>query len=84
MQQAGRAGRRTQDCVSVFFPSGTPIDMHMIKHPQKLVHAVDPFLTVNWENDWIKRHHLQCAALEYSFNQLDTKYFDTSMDEVRF
>jgi hypothetical protein len=22
--------------------------------------------------------------LEYSFNQLDTKYFDTSMDEVRF
>ena len=74
-QQAGRAGRSTQDSLAVLVAYNEPIDQYLMRHPEYLFGApiehgvIDPF------NPLILEAQLSCASFEKPLSAEDEAYF---------
>ncbi len=81
-QQAGRAGRRQEESLSIFVAYDDPIDQYLMRHPefvfqQPLEHAIiDP------DNPHILAAQLGCAAFELPLTEQDLEVFGTLGREV--
>jgi DEAD/DEAH box helicase domain-containing protein len=76
-QQAGRAGRREQDALSILMADGdNMLDQYFVKHPEELHEKNLGSLVLDLANDTILGAHLNCAASEIPINlEEDWKYF---------
>ncbi|MFQ5830157.1 MAG: DEAD/DEAH box helicase, partial [Candidatus Methylomirabilia bacterium] len=80
-QQAGRAGRRTDQSAALFVASSAPLDQFMVTHPDYLFGAPPEHARINPENPFILVNHLKCAAFELPledgerFGELDVSGF---------
>ncbi|ORZ32286.1 P-loop containing nucleoside triphosphate hydrolase protein [Catenaria anguillulae PL171] len=64
-QQAGRAGRRGRDCLSILVCSNNPLDQHFARHPDKLFsHTSDEHVTTDLTCVDVVAGHVACAAYE--------------------
>ncbi|KAI9173164.1 ATP-dependent 3'-5' DNA helicase [Blastocladiella emersonii ATCC 22665] len=64
-QQAGRAGRRARDSVSVLIPEAHPLDQFFARHPDKVFSPdTEQHTVVDPSNEGIAAAHLACAAFE--------------------
>ena len=75
-QQAGRAGRRQKDSLTVLIGDPWPMDQHYMHFPDEIFLQPDAALSVDLGNDFILESHLQCAAEEMPITlEDDEQYF---------
>lgn len=82
-QQAGRAGRRNKDSLSMLICDPWPLDQHYAKYPQELYTKPDAELSLDLENEIVLEGHLQCAADEMPIDpKEDQAYFGQNLLEL--
>ncbi len=74
-QQAGRAGRGTDDALITLVAFENPLDQYFMKHPEKFFGKPHEHAIIDLENPYINMGHLICAAAELPLRDSDTKYF---------
>ena len=63
-QQAGRAGRKTDDSLAVLIGHNTPIDQYLMRHPEYFFRQTPENAVIDPENAHILLGHLRAAAYE--------------------
>ncbi|KAF8964071.1 DEAD/H helicase [Flammula alnicola] len=81
-QQAGRAGRRSQDSLAVLVADPFPIDQHFVNYPSELFENSLDDLVIDVDNELILEAHLQCAGYEIPLTAEDEKWFGSSMMDI--
>ncbi len=66
-QQAGRAGRRSNDALMILVASSNPLDQYIINHPDYFFGQSPERAYINPDNFYILMNHLKCAAYELPF-----------------
>lgn len=74
-QQAGRAGRGSEDAVAILIGYNNPIDQYLMKRPEYLFGQSVENVVIDVNNPYIMIGHLRCAANELPI---------TEADEVKF
>jgi DEAD/DEAH box helicase domain-containing protein len=68
-QQAGRAGRRTEQSAVILVAGAGPLDQYICGHPRYLFGRSPEHALVNPDNPRIMANHLLCAAYELPFQE---------------
>ncbi len=68
-QQAGRAGRRKSESLTILVASSNPLDQYIINHPDYYFDQSPEMAFINPDNLYILLNHLKCAAYELPFSQ---------------
>ena len=68
-QQAGRAGRRSNESLMILVASSNPLDQYIIGHPDYFFGQSPERAFINPENLYILLNHLKCAAYELPFQE---------------
>ncbi|KNE58730.1 hypothetical protein AMAG_04284 [Allomyces macrogynus ATCC 38327] len=63
-QQAGRAGRRTRDSLSILVPDANPLDQFYARNPERIWDAPLPAVAMDPRLPALVEAHLVCAAFE--------------------
>ncbi len=63
-QQAGRAGRRSDESLAVLVAQDDPLDQYLVQHPGDLFHQPPEAAVVDPDNPYVLEPHLRCAARE--------------------
>ncbi|MBN2541501.1 DEAD/DEAH box helicase [bacterium] len=63
-QQAGRAGRGTDESMAILVAFHDPLDQYFMKHPKALFEKSHEHAIIDIKNDYILFGHLMCAASE--------------------
>lgn len=71
-QRAGRAGRRSEESVSVLVASSAPLDQYVVEHPEYFFDASPEMAHINADNLEILVSHLMCAAFELPIQNGET------------
>jgi DEAD/DEAH box helicase domain-containing protein len=81
-QQAGRAGRKTQKCVSILVAQEDPLDQYFMNHPQDFFKRSHEAAIIDVENPYLLFQHLLCAAYEYPLTLGDQMFFGQHLTAV--
>jgi DEAD/DEAH box helicase domain-containing protein len=63
-QQAGRAGRRSDDALAVLVAQDDPLDQYLVGHPEALFDRPPEAAVLDPANPYVLEPHLRCAARE--------------------
>ncbi len=63
-QQAGRAGRKLQDSLVLFFGMPSALDQYFLRRPELVLDRRFESAVIDTENPYIRSGHLLCAAAE--------------------
>lgn len=74
-QQAGRAGRKGEESLSVFIGHDLPIDQYLMGHPEYLFEKSPENAIVNAANPYILVGHLRAAAAEIPISARELEEF---------
>lgn len=74
-QQAGRSGRGSQDCLSIFVGYAAPLDQFFMRHPLTLFKASVEEAIVDPDIPELLESHLMCAAMELPLIEEDCAWF---------
>ncbi|RKZ17971.1 ATP-dependent helicase [bacterium] len=66
-QQAGRAGRRSEESLALLIASSAPLDQYVIEHPEFFLDSDPEQAIIDPDNLAIHLSHLKCAAFELPF-----------------
>ena len=81
-QQAGRAGRTSDDSLAVLVAYNDPIDQYMVKHADYFFGRSPESATLDPENPYILAGHLGCAAFELPLESEDEHYFGPQLPQM--
>ncbi|NLW87091.1 MAG: DEAD/DEAH box helicase [Planctomycetes bacterium] len=81
-QQAGRAGRASQDSLVVLVGYDDPIDQYLMRHPEFLFGASHEQAIIDPDNPHILSSQLACASFEKPISPDDRRYFGPLADKV--
>ncbi len=81
-QQAGRAGRKTDEALVVFIAYNDPIDQYLMRHPAYFFGQTPENAVIGPENPYILAGHLSCAAFELPLSEEDATYFGDLMNPI--
>jgi len=82
-QQAGRAGRRGQESVSILVAHADPLDQHYMKNPDALFRNAAEDVVVDPDNRVLLEQHLRCAAYELVVQPAaDVSYFGSDLEDA--
>ncbi|MFA9559638.1 DEAD/DEAH box helicase [Evansella sp. AB-rgal1] len=80
-QQAGRAGRRSDESLVIMVGNSNPLDQYIFQHPEFFFKGSPETARLNKDNLIILVDHLKCAAYELPFERGET--FDgCEIDEI--
>ncbi|MBN2050845.1 MAG: DEAD/DEAH box helicase [Spirochaetales bacterium] len=71
-QQAGRAGRRSDESAAFMIASSAPTDQYLVKHPEYLLGESPESAWVDPDNPYILSDHIKCAVFEIPFKDSET------------
>ncbi len=71
-QQAGRAGRATDNALSMLVASANPLDQFLMRHPEYFFGRTPEQALVNPDNMLILLSHMLCASYELPFTTGDS------------
>jgi DEAD/DEAH box helicase domain-containing protein len=74
-QQAGRAGRKTDEALVVFVAYNDPIDQYLMRHPGYFFGQTPENAVIDPVNPYILAGHLSCAAFELPLSGEDQAIF---------
>ncbi|GIL51561.1 hypothetical protein Vafri_7530, partial [Volvox africanus] len=82
-QQAGRAGRREQESLSLVVGFDGPLDQHFMRHPEHLFDRPVESVQIDVYNPDVLQQHLLCAALEHPLLlDQDLPFFGPRMPDI--
>ncbi|GLI69803.1 hypothetical protein VaNZ11_014504 [Volvox africanus] len=82
-QQAGRAGRREQESLSLVVGFDGPLDQHFMRHPEHLFGRPVESVQIDVHNPDVLQQHLLCAALEHPLLlDQDLPFFGCRMPDI--
>jgi DEAD/DEAH box helicase domain-containing protein len=64
-QQAGRAGRRSDESLAVLVAQDDPLDQYLVQHPNELFERPSEAAVIDPTNPYVLEPHLRCAAREF-------------------
>ena len=84
-QQAGRAGRRSDESVAVLVAQDDPLDQYLVEHADDLFGQSPEAAVIDPTNPYVLDPHLRCAAREFPLGDEETKRFfgDTATEGLR-
>lgn len=68
-QQAGRAGRRRGESLTILVGSSNPLDQYILNHPDYYFDQSPEMAFINPDNLFILLNHLKCASYELPFRE---------------
>jgi DEAD/DEAH box helicase domain-containing protein len=74
-QQAGRAGRRSDESLAVLVAQDDPLDQYLTQHPDDLFGQSPEAAVIDPTNPYVLEPHLRCAAREYPLEDEEAKRF---------
>jgi DEAD/DEAH box helicase domain-containing protein len=74
-QQAGRAGRRSDESLAVLVAQDDPLDQYLVQHPADLFERPSEAAVIDPTNPYVLEPHLRCAAREYPLTDEETGAF---------
>jgi DEAD/DEAH box helicase domain-containing protein len=74
-QQAGRAGRGSQDSLVIMLGYNDPIDQYLMRHPEYLFGASHENAVIDPDNPHILSTQIACACFEKPLSADDQRYF---------
>lgn len=82
-QQAGRAGRGTDDSLVIFLASDDPLNQCIVKKPQFILDKGHENAIIDLNNEYIMKNHIQCAVSELTLTNEDAeKYFGLNNSDL--
>jgi DEAD/DEAH box helicase domain-containing protein len=81
-QQAGRAGRTSQDSLVVLVGYNEPIDQYLMRHPEYLFGAPHEHAVIDPSNPLILASQVACACFEKPLTADDRRYFGPLAEKV--
>ncbi len=78
-QQAGRAGRTSDDSLSILIAYNDPIDQYLVRHPDYFFERTPEHAIVDTDNPYILERHLRCAAHELPVDEADAERFGENL-----
>ncbi len=80
-QQAGRAGRQTQDAIVVLVAGDDQLDQWLMSHPDQVFARAPEPAVINPANPYVLNAHLACAAYERPLSHADERWWPEVLDE---
>jgi DEAD/DEAH box helicase domain-containing protein len=74
-QQAGRAGRKTDEALVVFIAYNDPVDQYLMRYPDYFFGQSPENAVIDPSNPYILAGHLSCAAFELPMSTEDEHVF---------
>jgi DEAD/DEAH box helicase domain-containing protein len=74
-QQAGRAGRRSDESLAVLVAQDDPLDQYLVQHPHELFERPSEAAVIDPTNPYVLEPHLRCAAREFPLTDEETTTF---------
>jgi DEAD/DEAH box helicase domain-containing protein len=74
-QQAGRAGRRSDESVAVLVAQDDPLDQYLVEHADDLFGRSPEAAVIDPTNPYVLDPHLRCAAREFPLDDEEVKRF---------
>jgi len=74
-QQAGRAGRKSDESLAVLIASSQPVDQYMVTHPDYFFGQRHEDVITDARNPFVLAAHLRCALQELPLDAGDLEYF---------
>ncbi|MGB8644194.1 MAG: DEAD/DEAH box helicase [Anaerolineae bacterium] len=81
-QQSGRAGRGTQDSLSILVGLDDPLNQFFMRHPEMLFAKPVEHALIYPDNPYILEKHLPCAAFELPLTNADEDLFGPGFVEA--
>lgn len=81
-QQAGRAGRRDDESISLMVGMSDPLDQYLMNHPDYFFRKGQECVLINPSNPYILSHHLACAAYELPLPAEDLAEFGEDASQL--
>jgi len=81
-QQAGRAGRGTQESIVVLVADSNALDQYYMRNPKDFFRRNCEEAVINVSNRYIQATHLLCAAREIPLKTEDEKYFGSEYHAI--
>lgn len=81
-QQAGRAGRMSDDALAVLIAYNDPIDQYLMRHPEYFFSLSPEEAVIDPANPYILASHLSCAAFELPLVAPDEDYFGSAAAQI--
>ncbi|WP_406661621.1 DEAD/DEAH box helicase [Methanolobus sp. ZRKC3] len=81
-QQAGRAGRGTQESIVVLVADSNALDQYYMRNPEDFFRGKCEEAVINVSNRYIQAGHLLCAAREIPLKTEDEKYFGSEYHAI--
>jgi DEAD/DEAH box helicase domain-containing protein len=76
-QQAGRAGRQTNEALVVLIAYNDPIDQYLMRHPEYFFQSSPEHAVIDPENPHVLARHLGAACFEIPLTEEDASLFGT-------
>ena len=74
-QQAGRAGRRSDESLAVLVAQDDPLDQYLAQHPDELFERPSEAAVIDPTNPYVLEPHLRCAAREFPLTDEEAATF---------
>jgi DEAD/DEAH box helicase domain-containing protein len=74
-QQAGRAGRRSEESLAILVAQDDPLDQYLVQHPADLFEKPPEAAVIDPTNPHVLAPHLACAARELPLTEPELEVF---------
>jgi DEAD/DEAH box helicase domain-containing protein len=81
-QQAGRAGRQTQQSLAVLVAGDDQLDQWLMAHPTEVFTRAPEPAVINVANPFVLLPHLACAAYEQPLSHADERWWPELLDDA--
>ncbi len=81
-QQAGRAGRGSDEALTVMLAHNNPLDQYFVRHPKDLFSRPHEHALIDPENLYLLRAHLLCSAFEVPISGADSELFGRAIESI--
>jgi DEAD/DEAH box helicase domain-containing protein len=82
LQQSGRAGRGSEQALTVLIPYNDPIEQYLIRNSDYLFGQSPENAVIDPDNPYVLDHHLRCATYEIPLTDEDEEIFGPYMNPI--
>lgn len=82
LQQSGRAGRSSEQALTMLIPYNDPIEQYLVRNADYLFGQSPENAVIDADNPYVLEHHLRCAAYELPLSHDDEEIFGPYMTPI--